>query len=153
MTTYTAQTYGLAENSYSGSYTYTTATTLWTAPTFATPRPIPPCTDAICPAYGGATCVDAEGILYGIVCNTRLGGIIIVDSGKLKEREAKPEPRAEVGLRQRSYTGTFEGCTGFCNTYNRTYCVGVSYERGTCQAFDLITGNFPGPGFAAMRLS
>lgn len=150
--TYTAgQSYGLAQTSYSYSYTYTTATTFWTAPTFATPRPLPPCTDAICPAYGGATCVDAEGILYGIICNTRLGGIIIVDSGKLKEREAEPQP--EGALQERSYTGTFEGCTGFCDTYNKTYCVGVSYEKGVCLALDQVNGNFPAPGFAAVRLS
>lgn len=108
----------------------------------------------MCPSYGGATCIDADGIVYGIICNTRLGGIVIVDSGKLlKEREAEADPEPEGALQQRSYTGTFEGCTGFCNTYNRTYCVGVSYEQGSCQAFDLVNGNFPGPGFAAMRLS
>lgn len=90
-------------------------------------------------------------MLYGVICNTRLGGIVIVDSGKLKEREAEPE--AEGPLRQRSFTGTFEGCTGFCNTYNRTFCVGVSYEDGACMAFDRVTGNFAGPGFAAMRLT
>lgn len=99
--------------------------------------------------------MDTEGELYGIICNTRLGGIVIVDSGKLKEREAKAQPEAkpEGILQQRSYTGTFEGCAGFCNTYNRTYCVGVSYEAGACMAYDLVSGNFPGPGFAALRLS
>ena len=94
-------------------------------------------------------CVDPEGILYGVICNSRLGGIVIVDSGKLKEREAEPEG----ALRERSYTGTFEGCTGFCNTYNKTYCVGVSYEAGSCMAFDHVSGDFRGPGFAAVRLS
>lgn len=149
--------YNLAQTSYTYSYTYTTATTVWRAPAFVTPRPIPRCTDSVCPSYGGATCVDADGILYGIICNTRLGGIVIVDSGKLKEREAEAEPVAEPEgegqLVERSYTGTFEGCTGFCNTYNKTFCVGVSYEGGSCMAFDVVSGNFPGPGFAAMRLS
>lgn len=103
--------------------------------------------------------------MYGIICNTRFGGIVIVDSGKMvKEKRAGEEEeevvveKREMGaegsvLEQRSYTGTFEGCTGFCDTYDRTYCLGVSYEKGACQAFDAITGNFAGPGFAAVRLS
>lgn len=73
-----------------------------------------------------------------------------MDSGKLKERDLVARGGKLV---ERSYTGTFEGCTGFCDTYNRTYCVGVSYEDGACQALDRIDGNFPGPGFAAVRLS
>jgi len=112
---------------------------MWTAPTFQTPSPLPPCNDDICPQYDGETCTDAEGVIYGVLCRTRLSGIIIVDSGKY--------------LKERSYTGNFEGCTGFCDTYNKTYCVGVSFEAGSCQAMDAITGNFPGPGMAALRLS
>ena len=81
--------------------------------------------------------------MYGILCNTHFSGIVITNAGKFME------------MVKRSYTGTFEGCTAFCNVYNSTLCTGVTFENGGCLAYDVVSGTFPNPegGFAALRLS
>ena len=68
----------------------------------------------------------------GIVCNIRLIGVVITDSGRFLEMEKE----------KRTYTGTFDGCTAFCDSYNEDLCVGVAYDGGDCKAYDQITGSF-----------
>ena len=62
---------------------------MWQAPTFATPTPLPPCTDSICPAHDKQRCVDAEGVVYGVLCNSLLSGIVITNSGKFLEKNKR----------------------------------------------------------------
>lgn len=141
--TTTAPYNALSSVSVSYTYTVTTPTTIWTAPTFPTASPLPPCVNAVCPSNHQGRCVDSEGIEYGVLCNTLFSGIVITNAGKF------------MGMEKRSYTGTFEGCTAFCDVYNKTLCVGVTFEDGDCLAYDVVTGTFPNRagGFAALRLS
>jgi hypothetical protein len=105
--------------------------------------------------------VDSEGVVYGVLCSTLFSGIVITNSGKFlakNKRSCKYRIMAEWELAEQcalSDTGTLEGCTAFCNTYNNTICTGVTYQGGDCLAYDVITGTFPNPagGFAALRLS
>ncbi|KAK5166159.1 uncharacterized protein LTR77_008420 [Saxophila tyrrhenica] len=78
----TANALALSSISYSYAYTVTTPTTLWQAPTFATPTPMPPCSESLCPSQNGQECVDAAGNVYGILCNTYISGIVITNSGR-----------------------------------------------------------------------
>ena len=97
----------------------------------------------MCPSGNGQCCADDEGGVYCILCNMHLSGIPILNSGKPMEKE------------KRSYTGSFEGCTGFCDTYNSSLCAGVAYGDWNCLAYDTITGTFPNEegGFVGLRQS
>lgn len=124
------------------------------------------------------------GGVYGILCDTRWSGIVITTSGKQKrideasvaeEREALEaaaalveraeagagqevklgEIHAEAELEARTYTGTFDGCTSYCDMFDKNTCVGVSYNNGfagICWNMDTISGSFVAPGqIAAVR--
>ena len=112
---------------------------MWQAPTFATAAPLRACSAVSCPSDDSGRCVDLEDVVYGILCNTRFSGTVITTSGKLAVKE------------KRAYTGSFEGCTEFCDAYNKTECTGVAYADGECMAYDTITGTFSDPGLAAIR--
>ncbi|OQO04774.1 hypothetical protein B0A48_09698 [Cryoendolithus antarcticus] len=169
----------LKDVSYSYTFTYTTASTAWQAPSFATPAPIPPCSDTMCPALDRKTCRDDMGVTWGVLCDTRLSGIVITTSGRHKrvdtERDLDEVMPAAAGLggrsaegleereltdrelTQRTYTGSFGGCTGYCGMFEKSYCVGVAYNvgfNGNCMSYDVVDGTFPAPGgIAAMRES
>lgn len=87
----TAQALALSAISYSYPYTVTTPTTYWRAPTFATPMPLPRCSESVCPALNGQECQDVAGNKYGILCNTLLSGIVITNSGRkfLRQKERR----------------------------------------------------------------
>ncbi|TKA68203.1 hypothetical protein B0A55_09373 [Friedmanniomyces simplex] len=147
-------------SSYSYTFTVTTPTTLWHAPAFATSSPAsPPCADSMCPALNGKSCVDADGDVYGVLCDTRFSGTVITNSGK-KEKAKKgrmirgQSMDAESELDKRDFTGTFDGCADFCNSYDdlSAPCTGVAYQGGYCMVFDTITGTFAqAGGIAAVR--
>lgn len=69
----------------------------------------------------------------------------------LGERDAD----AEAELAARTYTGTFDGCTTYCDMFDVNTCVGVSYNNGfagNCWSMDSISGSFSAPGqIAAIR--
>lgn len=130
--------------SYAHAYTVTTPTSVWNAPTFQTLTPLGPCTnvaESICADNAKGMCVDDQGVVYGILCDTMLSGVVITTSGKFLHKD------------KRSYTGTFEACAAFCDTFTKANCAGVSFEYGQCLAYDTVTGNFPNPagGYAALR--
>ncbi|KAK6382536.1 hypothetical protein LTR65_010507 [Meristemomyces frigidus] len=117
-------TTALGAASYSYTYTVTTPTTAWHPPTFSTAAPVPACSESMCPAMSGKTCTDTGGVTYGILCATRFSGIVITNSGKkfLLERDEDFEQiEAEMrgGREKRDYTGTFDNCAGFCDTYDK----------------------------------
>ncbi|KAK4539809.1 hypothetical protein LTR36_010343 [Oleoguttula mirabilis] len=105
----------------------------------------------------GKTCTDTGGVTYGILCATRFSGIVITNSGKkfLLERDEDFEQiEAEMrgGREKRDYTGTFDNCAGFCDTYDKASCGGVGFQGGYCMAYDTVTGTFSsGNGVAALR--
>ncbi|KAK3053777.1 hypothetical protein LTR09_005057 [Extremus antarcticus] len=140
-----AKALALSSISYSFPYTVTTPTTRWQAPAFATPAPLPPCSDTVCPSQNGKQCIDVFGNVYGILCNTFISGIVITNSGKKFLRHKD----------KRGYTGTFEACLEFCDAYSIFYCAGVRYQKGQCMAFDTITGTFSDPagGWVGIRQS
>ena len=109
-------------------------------------------------------------VSYGVLCDTRFSGIVIVTSGKHKERaeiEERDELDArepgvaieqgipEAALEKRLFTGTLDNCAGQCDMYANRFCVGFAYENnGYCMTYDVITGTFPeAGGIAAIRLS
>ncbi|KAK3071362.1 hypothetical protein LTR53_008767 [Teratosphaeriaceae sp. CCFEE 6253] len=153
----TSMTAGVASlppaSSHTYTFTVTTPTTNWHAPTFATPAPVPPCSDTMCPALDGEYCVDAAGDMYGVLCNTRFSGTVITNSGKLRLRERDPSD-VEEELGKRAYSGTFDNCADFCDSYDdpSAPCTGVAYHNGYCMSYDTITGTFTqAGGIAAVR--
>jgi hypothetical protein len=112
----------------------------------------------MCPALDAKQCLDAAGITYGVLCDTRFSGIVITNSGK-KERMVKKmmerEMEEEMVVEKRDITGTFNNCADFCNAYNdedATPCMGVAFDGGYCMAYDTITGTFGMEGeIAALR--
>ncbi|KAK5109456.1 hypothetical protein LTR62_007016 [Meristemomyces frigidus] len=152
----------LGTTSYSYTFTVTTPTSYWSAPTFSTAKPVPTCSSNMCsasPGLNGQTCLDASGVEYGIICNTQFYGTVITNSGKvrlLRGREDLWEEEAMGGAgRKRDYAGFFEDCADFCDNYDPSQpsnCVGAAYERGYCMAFDTITGTYQkAGGIAAIR--
>ena len=163
-TTTTPPPPSIAPTSYSFAYTVTTPTTIWTAPSFTAAVPMPKCSDTMCPAINGGKCVDADGMIYGIICDTFFSGLQIVDSGKmmLMERTRRGVPgvaaAADVKLGKREYAGDINICSDFCNWYNdidnTSPCAGFSYAGGYCMAYDTVTGTFNDTGhIAALRQS
>ena len=139
----------LSRVSYSFTYTVTSPTTSWRAPTFATPLPLPRCSDTMCPQLNNRQCVDSLGDTYGVLCDTRLSGLVITTAGK-KMAVRNEEDVAE--LEKRALTANFDGCGAYCGNYDRDVCKGMSYERGVCMSYNQITGSFSAPGaIAAVR--
>lgn len=147
---------GLPPTSYSFAYTVTTPTTVWNANVFPTIAAVTPaCSDSICPGLDKQTCVDATGVVYGVLCDTRFSGIEITNSGKAKEMMMMMvKGRAAGEVEARSYTGSFEECVEFCDQFDALSCPGVAYLQGSCNMFDTITGTFAqAGGIAALRQS
>ncbi|KAK1810125.1 hypothetical protein LTR12_015521 [Friedmanniomyces endolithicus] len=147
-------------SSYSYAFTVTTPTTIWSAPSFATSSPAnPACSDTMCPSLNGKDCTDANGDSYGVLCDTRFSGTVITNSGKMKMKEKMRIRGQNMGeeqaeLEKRDYTGTFDGCADFCDSYDdpSSPCTGVAYQGGYCMAYDTITGTFAQVGgIAAVR--
>ncbi|KAK0251460.1 hypothetical protein LTR91_016246 [Friedmanniomyces endolithicus] len=149
-------------SSYSYAFTVTTPTTVWSAPTFATSAPAnPACSDTMCPSLNGKDCTDANGDSYGVLCDTRFSGTVITNSGKARLRMrgqgavvGAAEEVEEGGLGKRDFTGSFDGCADFCDSYDdpSAPCTGVAFQGGYCMAFDTITGTFAQVGgIAAVR--
>ncbi|KAK0940405.1 hypothetical protein LTR29_007993 [Friedmanniomyces endolithicus] len=147
-------------SSYSYAFTVTTPTTIWSAPSFATSSPAnPACSDTMCPSLNGKDCTDANGDSYGVLCDTRFSGTVITNSGKMKMKEKMRIRGQNMGeeqaeLEKRDYTGTFDGCADFCDSYDdpSAPCTGVAYQGGYCMAYDTITGTFAQVGgIAAVR--
>lgn len=135
----------------------------------------------MCPSLNNKSCIDSIGGVYGIICDVRWSGIVITASGKQKrvdkasvaqeEREAlaaaaalveraemnvgERDAEAVAELAARTYTGTFDGCTSYCDMFDKNTCVGVSYNNGfagNCWSMDQISGSFSAPGqIAAIR--
>ncbi|KAK5125495.1 hypothetical protein LTR85_000606 [Meristemomyces frigidus] len=105
----------------------------------------------------GQSCTDSEGVTYGIICDTRFSGIVITNSGKkfLLERDEDLkyiEAEMHAEKEKRDFTGTFDNCAGFCDTYDVNSCGGVAFEGGYCMAYDTVTGTFSSvSGLAALR--
>ena len=141
-------------------YTVTTPTTIWNTPTFATPAPLPACGASLCPTNDGKECIDEAGVVYGVICNTQLSGVVITTSGKKERRSCEFLVHTlDAGLEHITnrpiVTGSVAGCLAFCDTYSSNYCMGVYYTHGDCLAYDTITGTFSDPsgGFVAIRQS
>jgi len=112
--------------SYSFAFTVTQPTTAWQAPTFATPAPLPPCTDKMCPNLDGKSCIDSLGHVYGVLCDTRFSGVVLTNSGKklMMEKERRDDEASGLGsemvlneggvLEKRDFTG--ESCQGVQDT-------------------------------------
>ncbi|KAK5706587.1 hypothetical protein LTR97_001577 [Elasticomyces elasticus] len=145
-------------SSYAFTFTYTTPTTHWSAPAFATNTPTPSCSDTMCPAQDGKTCVDSGGTEYGVLCNARLSGTVITVSGKKllmeRHRGRTEEAKAAAELDKRVFTATFDNCGDYCDNYDdpNAPCIGISYHDGQCMAYAEITGSFAQTGnIAAIR--
>ncbi|KAF2484741.1 hypothetical protein BDY17DRAFT_323573 [Neohortaea acidophila] len=130
------------------SYTHTmhTPPATWTAPTFSTPTPIPSCAGdletGICAGGAGSQglCLDFAGLVYGILCEMELSGVVITSDGKkMKEK--------------RTFTGSLENCLDFCDEFGPDECIGVGFAGGECEAYAKITGSYAGSsgGYAALR--
>jgi hypothetical protein len=112
----------------------------------------------MCPANDGKTCIDADGIRYGVLCGYRFSGNVITNFGRKKflldrDNGGGKNMRRRM-LEERDYVGTFEYCSEFCDVYSdlSAYCMGVGYHGGYCMAYDNITGTFPQVGgIAAVR--
>lgn len=123
---------------------YTTPTTSWTPPTFPTPAAgsIPSCSDNLCPAQNGQICQDSLEATYGVICDTRFAGTIIVSSGKHKEMARKS---------RRGYSGSLDNCSTFCDMFSAENCLGVDYDDGGyCMAYANIFGTLSSPGEVAL---
>lgn len=96
----------------------------------------------MCPAANGYSCIDSDDVVYGVLCNTRFSGEVITNSGK----------RMLMDKSKRDYSGTFDNCVGFCDTYSKGQCLGVNYQGGYCMSYASITGTFNAVGeIAAIR--
>lgn len=134
----------LAPPSFSGTFTYTVPTTSWSPPSFPTPAPgsIPSCSDDLCPSQNGQVCQDSLEATYGVLCDTRFSGTIIVSSGKHKEKAKK---------QRRHYAGTLDNCSGFCDMFSAANCVGLDYgQDGFCLSYAEIFGTLESPGEVAL---
>ncbi|KAK4569908.1 hypothetical protein LTR86_002877 [Recurvomyces mirabilis] len=147
----------LGQPSYTGTFTVTTPTTSWAAPTFSTAAPVPTCSDGMCTGslnLNGQTCIDESGITYGVLCNMLMYGIVIDSSGKrlLLGREDAVE-EMETVVDKRDYAGFFASCVDFCDNYGvPSFCTGVAYDNGYCMSYDTITGTYQhAGGIAAVR--
>lgn len=79
----------LSSISYSYTYTVTTPTTIWQAPTFPTASPLPACASSSCPSQDKTTCLDADGVEYGLLCNTLFSGDVITSAGKFRGKDKR----------------------------------------------------------------
>lgn len=102
----------------------------------------------MCPSLDKRRCQDSIGGVYGVLCDTNLIGTVITTSGKLKreEDERDLEEASLLGERDgaalegrelmdreidaRTFTGTFDGCGGYCSNYDKKLCLAVSYNAG-----------------------
>lgn len=79
---------------------------------------------------------------YGVLCDTRFSGTIIVSSGKHKEKSRKE---------RRNYAGSLDNCSGFCDMFSAANCVGVDYgSDGFCMAYAEIFGTLESEGEVAL---
>jgi hypothetical protein len=106
------------------------------------------------------------GSIWGIICNARLSGLVITASGKRKRLDSQEDLDAMVleerdaaagELEERTYTGTFDGCAGYCDMASISDCEGVSFNVGygrNCMAYDVVDGQFAAEGgIAALRIA
>jgi len=56
----------------------------------------------MCPALNGKRCKDSEGVVYGVLCDTRATGQVITNSGKKEKRD---EDLGDEGLEERDFSG------------------------------------------------
>ena len=129
---YVAGDVSLAPTSYSFTYTVTTPTTEWAAPTFATASSIPVCPAVLCPNLDKSSCMDTAGVTYNILCNTRFSGVVITNSGRkyLLEREEDlmriAQEETYAGKEKRDYTGTFDNCVTYCDSFDKNVSMPAS---------------------------
>ncbi|QIW99388.1 hypothetical protein AMS68_004906 [Peltaster fructicola] len=133
----------LPQSSLTAPFVMTTATTAWEPPSFPTSNSPPPCTNNICPALNGQTCMDAFGSVYGVLCDQQLTGVAITSLGK-KERAREADE-----LDDRSYTGSLNACAASCDQFDKQFCTGVGYRQGVCALYDTILGTVPQTGAIA----
>lgn len=78
----------------------------------------------MCPSLNGKSCVDPEGVIYGILCDIQFSGIVITNSGKKflleRDEDMKQIEREETygGKEKRDYAGEFNICAGFCDSFD-----------------------------------